>query len=83
MSEEKYNAQIETVASLTVKDGISLDEQEPKKLKKYYDFVKREFKMDGDHAVQLVNEAFLLLKLKNSKDLDPLQEGDRFGAGFS
>jgi len=32
---------------------------------------------------RLKDEAFLYLKLKSAKDFDPLQEGDKFGAGFS
>ena len=39
--------------------------------------------MEGEPAAQLVNEAFLYLKLKESKDVDPIKEGDQFGAGFS
>ncbi len=33
--------------------------------------------------MQLVNEAFLYLKLKSAENIDPLQETDKFGAGFS
>jgi len=83
MSEDEYNSQIEKIASLIVEDKISFDEQNPEKLQKYYDFVKTNFKLEGEAATQLVNEAFLYLKLKSSSDVDPLQEGDKFGAGFS
>jgi len=30
-----------------------------------------------------VYEVLLYLKIKNSDSIDPLQEGDKFGAGFS
>jgi len=83
MSDSERDSQIEKIASLIVKDNTSLDEQNPKKLQKYYDFVKTNFKITGEPAEQLVNEAFLYLKLKNSDSLDPLQDGDQFGAGFS
>ena len=83
MNDDKYNSQIEKIASLIVEDKISLDEQKSEKLQKYYDFVKTNFKLEGEAATQLVNEAFLYLKLKTSSDVDPLQEGDKFGAGFS
>ncbi len=83
MSDEEYNSQIEMVASLIVLDQISFDEQDPKKLQKYLDFVKTNYHLDDEAATQLVNEAFLYLKLKTAKDLDPLQKGDQFGAGFS
>ena len=83
MSEEEYNAKIEKIAEQILIDKTSIDEQDPKKLQKYYDFVKTNFNLEGESASQLVNEAFLYLKLKNSKDVDPIKEGDQFGAGFS
>ena len=83
MSDSEYNSKIEKIATLIIQDKISIDEQDPKKLQKYYDFVKTNFNLEGDEAIQIVNEAFLYLKLKNSSDVDPLQEGDKFGAGFS
>ncbi|HJU14563.1 MAG TPA: hypothetical protein VJ792_08935 [Candidatus Nitrosotalea sp.] len=82
MSEE-YNSQIERVAAMISEDAIPLDEQDESKLKKYYEFVKERFKVEGEPAIQLVNEAFLYLKLKSSDSIDPLQHGDEFGAGFS
>ena len=82
MSDSNHDSQIETVASQIISDKISLDEQNPKTLQKYYDYVKTNFNLKEDDAVLLVNEAFLYLKLK-STDFDPLQEGDQFGAGFS
>ena len=83
MSDSEYNSKIEKVASLITLDKISLDEQDPKKLQKYYEFVKTNFHLKGDAAIQMVNEAFLYLKLKNADSIDPLQQGDTFGAGFS
>lgn len=83
MSDSEYNFQIEKVASLIVIDKTSLDEQNPEKLQKYYDFVKKHFSLKDEDAIQLVNEAFLYLKLKNADSIDPLQQGDAFGAGFS
>ena len=59
------------------------NEQNPEKLQRYYDYVKNNYKLEGEPATQIVNEAFLYLKLKNSKDVDPIKEGDQFGAGFS
>ncbi|HSD04783.1 MAG TPA: hypothetical protein VLB45_03410 [Nitrosopumilaceae archaeon] len=83
MEDSEHDSRIEKVASLIAKDKTSLDEQNPINLQKYYDFVKTNFDLDGESAVQLVNEAFLYLKLKNSDSIDLLQEGDKFGAGFS
>ena len=82
MSNSNHDSQIENIASQIISDNTSLDEQNPKALQKYYDYVKTNFKLKEDDAILLVNEAFLYLKLK-SADFDPLQEGDKFGAGFS
>ncbi len=83
MNDSQYNSQIEKIASAILKDKISLDEQDDSKLKKYHDLAKKQFHLQDESAVQLVNEAFLYLKLKGSDSADPLQHGDQFGAGFS
>ena len=83
MSDSEHDSQIEKIASLIVNDKTSLDEQSQKKLQKYYDFIKTNFKIADESAEQLVNEAFLYLKLKNADSIDLLQDGDKFGAGFS
>jgi len=66
-----------------VDDKISVDEQDPKKLEKYHEYAKSNFNLNDESAIQLVYEALLYLKLKNSESVDPLQQGDQFGAGFS
>jgi len=83
MDDSEHDSKIEQVAKLIAQDEVSLDEQDQKKLQKYRDFVKTKFHIEGDPAIDLVNEAFLYLKLVNAKDVDPLQDGDKFGAGFS
>lgn len=83
MSEEEYNSRIEKIAEQIIKDETSLDEQDPKKLQRYYDFVKTNYNLEGEKASQIVNESFLYLKLKSSKDEDLIKKGDQFGAGFS
>ncbi|TBR23062.1 MAG: hypothetical protein EPO63_06345 [Candidatus Nitrosotenuis sp.] len=83
MTNSEYDSKIEQVAKLIAQDDISLDEQDQKKLQKYHDFVRTTFHIEGNSATELVNEAFLYLKLVNAKDVDPLQDGDKFGAGFS
>lgn len=83
MNDSKYDSQIEKMASLIISDKVSLDEQDENKLKKYHDFAKKQFRFEDKEAIQLVNEAFLYLKLKGSDTIDPLQHGDQFGAGFS
>ena len=80
---DSYNFQIEKIASLITRDKISLDEQDLEKLQKYVDFAKKNYNLKDEAAIQLVNEAFLYLKLKSAENIDPLQEADKFGAGFS
>ena len=83
MDDNTRNSQITDIAELLVKDNISLNEQDPAKLQKYYDFAQKRFNLTSDDSVDIVNETFLYLTLKNAKDVDPLQDGDKFGAGFS
>lgn len=83
MDDSVYNSQIEKIASLITEDNLSIDEQDPKKLEKYRDFAKTNFNLTDESALQLVYETLLYLKIKNSENIDPLQEGDKFGAGFS
>ena len=83
MNDSQYNSQIEKIASIILKDNISWDEQDEDRLKKYHDLAKKQFHLQDESAIQLVNEAFLYLKLKGSDSADPLQHGDQFGAGFS
>ena len=80
---ESYNFQIEKIASLITQDKTSPDEQDQAKLQKYIDFAKKNYNLKDEAAMQLVNEAFLYLKLKSAENIDPLQEAEKFGAGFS
>jgi len=83
MNESEHNLRIEKISEMILSDNISLDELEQNQLKKYLDFVKQNYGLDHDAAFDLVNEAFLYLKLKQAPDIDPLTKGDQFGAGFS
>ena len=83
MNESEHNLRIEKISEMILSDNISLDDQEQNQLKKYLDFVKQNYGLDHDAAFDLVNEAFLYLKLKHAPDIDPLTKGDQFGAGFS
>ena len=64
MDESEYNSQIEKIASLMTDDKLSVDEQDPEKLKKYHDYAKTNFKLNDESAIQLVYEALLYMKLK-------------------
>ena len=83
MNESEHNLRIEKISEMILSDNISLDDQEQNQLKKYLDFVKQNYGLDHDAAFDLVNEAFLYLKLKQAPDIDTLTKGDQFGAGFS
>ncbi len=83
MEESEHNSRIEKIAEMILSDNISLDTQEQNMLKKYHDFAKENYNLDQDSALELVNEAFLYLQLKQAPDIDPLTKGDQFGAGFS
>ena len=83
MEESDHNSRIEKIAEMILSDNISLDTQEQNMLKKYHDFAKENYNLDQDSALELVNEAFLYLQLKQAPDIDPLTKGDQFGAGFS
>ena len=83
MGESEHNSRIEKIAEIILSDNISLDEQEQNKLKKYHDLAMQNYGLNQDEAFELVNEAFLYLKLKQAPDIDPLTKGDEFGAGFS
>ena len=83
MEESEHNSRIEKIAEMILSDNISLDTQEQNVLKKYHNFGQEKYNLDQDSALELVNEAFLYLQLKQAPDIDPLTKGDQFGAGFS
>ena len=79
------NEEVERMAGMLERDGVPADEQDPERLAPYVrDAAGRPGVAGGGEAEQLVYEALLYLKLKSAPPTaDPLQEGDRFGAGFS
>ena len=83
MADADYNSQIEDVAKIMEQDNVSPDEQDPQKFEKYHEYAKQNYNLDDDASVQLIYEALLYLKLKNSDSADPMQDGDKFGVGFS
>ena len=84
MTDVEHNQRIKEISEMIISDNLSLDEQDQDKLEKYHNFLIQNYNLDHESAVELVNEAFLYLKLKESPDdVDPLTKGDQFGAGFS
>ena len=59
-----------------------IDEQDIKILDNYSKFAIS-LGIDASNAEEVVNEAFLYLKMQGSTDIDPIKQGDQFGAGFS
>ena len=83
MDEEQQNSEIEKIANLMVRDGVSLDEQDPVKLEKYKNQIKEDCSLNDEEAMKLVYETLLFRKLKSSDSGDLLDKGSDFGAGFS
>lgn len=83
MSESQYNKNIEQLSQIMKKDGISPDEQNMSVLEKYQETAIQRFEIPQDKAEQFVYETLLYMKIKSSDGIDPLQQGDQFGAGFS
>ncbi len=83
MDENQQNSEIEKIANLMIHDGVSLDEQDATKLEKYKNQIKEDCNLDDETAMNLVYEALLYRKLKNSDSGDLLEKGSDFGAGFS
>ena len=83
MDDDKHNQQIEKIAKMLVSDKISIDEQDAENLKKYRNQTMTDCNLNEDDSMKIVYEALLYLKLKNSSGVDPIQQGDQFGAGFS
>lgn len=79
------NKQIGAMAEMLREGGISQDEQDAERLVPYVKAAQEKLGVAGrDAAERLVYEALLYMKLVSvSPSADPLQEGDRFGAGFS
>ncbi len=77
--------QIGDVAGILEADGISADEQDEAVMRRYAGIAAARCGTDAETSIRLVGEALLYLKLKasDSSQADPLQDGARFGAGFS
>jgi len=83
MDDSKRNSFVLQIATILEGDNISPDEQDPNILEKYYNFASNKLNIEISVATEIVNESFLYLKMKQTTDIDPVKEGDRFAAGFS
>tara|TARA_Y100000590_G_scaffold76593_1_gene84759 strand:- start:36543 stop:36794 length:252 start_codon:yes stop_codon:yes gene_type:complete len=83
MNDAERNSKVLEIVNQLKNDNISSDEHDPKILEKYCNFASTELKIEVSEVEEIVNEAFLYLKMQQSTDIDPVKEGDRFAAGFS
>ena len=82
MDDTERNNFVVKISKKIMDDNTSLDEQDEVVLENYAKFAIS-LGVDQDYAVEIVNEAFLYLKMQESTDIDPIKQGDQFGAGFS
>ncbi len=82
MDDNKHNNFIISISKKIIEDNTSLDEQDVSILENYAKFAVSLGVNESDSA-DIVNEAFLYLKMQESTDIDPIKQGDQFGAGFS
>ena len=82
MNDTKRNEMVLNISKKIIEDKTSIDEQDPKIINKYVNFAMT-FGAEKDEATEIVGEAFLYLKMQESSDIDPVRQGNQFGAGFS
>ena len=82
MDDAARNDFIVKISKKIKQDNTSLDEQNQNILSNYVKFAISLGVNESD-ASEIVNEAFLYLKMQESSDIDPIKQGDQFGAGFS
>ena len=82
MDDDIRNNFVIKISKKIIEDNTSLDEQDTGILQNYANFAESLGVSESDSA-DIVNEAFLYLKMQESSDIDPIKQGDQFGAGFS
>ena len=82
MDDDTRNNFVIKISKKIIEDNTSLDEQDTGILENYTNFAVSLGVNESDSA-DIVNEAFLYLKMQESTDIDPIKQGDQFGAGFS
>ena len=82
MDDNSRNVIVVKISKKITEDNISLDEQDTSILGDYEKFAVSLGVNESD-AAEIVSEAFLYLKMQETTDIDPIKQGDQFGAGFS
>ena len=83
MDDSERNSFVLEIVKKLQTDNFSPDEHVPVVLERYFNFAATELKIEISAVKEIVNEAFLYLKMQQTTDIDPVKEGDRFAAGFS
>ena len=82
MDDNRRNDIVVKISKKITEDNTSLDEQDTSILGNYEKFAVLLGANESD-AAEIVSEAFLYLKMQETTDIDPIKQGDQFGAGFS
>ena len=82
MDDNIRNDIVVKISKKITEDNTSLDEQDTSILGDYEKFAISLGVNESDTA-EIVSEAFLYLKMQETTDIDPIKQGDQFGAGFS
>jgi len=82
MDDNSRNDIVVKISKKITEDNTHLDEQDASILVKYEKFAVSLGVNESD-AAEIVSEAFLYLKMQETTDIDPIKQGDQFGAGFS
>ena len=82
MDDNSRNDIVVKISKKITEDNTSIDEQDISILGTYEKFAVSLGANESD-AAEIVSEAFLYLKMQETTDIDPIKQGDQFGAGFS
>ena len=82
MDDDSRNDIVVKISKKITDDNTSLDEQDTSILGNYEKFAVS-LGVNESEAEEIVSEAFLYLKMQETTDIDPIKQGDQFGAGFS
>ena len=82
MDDNSRNDIVVKISKKIMDDNTSLDEHDTSILGNYEKFAVS-LGVNESEAEEIVSEAFLYLKMQETTDIDPIKQGDQFGAGFS
>ena len=74
MDDSERNSFVLEIVKKLQTDNISPDEHDPVVLERYFNFAATELKIEISTVKEIVNEAFLYLKMQQTTDIDPVKE---------